>query len=113
MNMKKHDTGPPVRGQIVSSYNGQPVDLTNSTITFIMYRFSDDGTRVAVVDTDATIELPETEGFVRYDWSAGDTETIGNHQALFQVVYEGGVVKESYPNKGYIEIRIEDDLNDA
>jgi hypothetical protein len=113
MNMKKNDTGPPVRAQVLSSANGQPVDFTGAAVTFIMYRFSDDGTRVSVVDTTAIIESPATDGYLRYDWVDGDTDTIGNHQALFQVIYSGGTVKESYPTRGFMEIRIEDDLNDA
>jgi hypothetical protein len=112
MNMKKHDTGPPVRAHLLSAENGLPVDLEDSSATFIMYLFGDDGSRNEIVKTAAVIETPEADGYIRYDWVDGDTETVGNHKALFEIVYSSGV-KESYPSKGYIEIRIEDDLDDA
>jgi hypothetical protein len=111
-HMKKNDTGPPVRAQILSSNTGQPVDLTDATILFIMYYFEDDGARNEIVNSTAVIEDPPTDGYMRYDWQLGDTTITGNHKALFSVTFSY-LTQESYPKRGYIEIRIEDDLDDT
>ena len=110
--MKQYDTGEPVRIQIVRKSNGQAQDLTSATATFLMYQVEDDNTMTELVNSAATVESPETGGYITYTWSAGDTDTVGNHLALFEVELAGGV-KESYPRHGYIEIRIESDLNNT
>ena len=112
-HMKKHDTGEPVRVAIVNKSNDTAQDLTGATVLFLMYKVDDDtGLNTQVISSAATIESPETDGYITYEWQTGDTDEVGNFLALFEVTYASGVI-ESYPRHGYIEIRIEDDLNDT
>lgn len=105
--IKVHDTGPSVKGQVRKS-SGAPLPLTGASVRFLMY--SVDG--VALVDAPAFIELPTTEGIMRYDWQPDDTLVVGRHRALFELTLDGGA-KESYPNEGYMWITIEEDLNNV
>lgn len=106
--MKVHDTGPPVLSQIRRKSDGKPEDLTGASIRFLMH--AADGT--VLVDTPAGGQLPLKDGILRYDWVAGDTDTVGRHLALFEVVFPGGR-KESYPTEGYMWFTFDEDLNDT
>ena len=64
--MKQHDTGEPLRIQIVRKSNGQAQDLTSATATFLMYQVSDDNTMTELVNAGATVESPETDGYITY-----------------------------------------------
>ena len=110
--IKRNDTGPPIRAQIISDTDSNAVDLSGASVSFHMYQVNDDGTQTELVNAAAVIETPATDGYVRYDWSSGDTETLGTHLAEFEVTYSGGS-KETYPRSGYINIRIEADLDNA
>ena len=46
--IKQYDRGSPVRGALTSAEDGQPVDLTNATIKFLMMQINDDGTKVSI-----------------------------------------------------------------
>ena len=109
--MKRHDTGEPVRIKIISDNTGDPVDLSGAAARFMLYQTDDDGLQVELVNELATIELPATEGVLRYDWATGDTDITGQHRGSFEVVFAAGN-KETYPRKGYLEINIEPDLED-
>jgi len=53
-------------------------------------------------------------GYVRYDWSPGDTDVVGTHGAEFDLIFTAdNNRKETYPESGYIYIEIEEDLDDA
>jgi len=110
--MKRNDTGPLIKGKLVSK--GQAVNLTGVNVTFNMYRINDDGTTTQVVSSAATVETPATNGKFYYDWQAGDTLNVGNHLAEFQLVFTlDNNRKETYPNKGWIEVQIEPDLENV
>lgn len=109
--MKRHDTGEPIRVQITSQANGEPVDLTGVSGSFHMYQVNDDGSMTELVNAPASVESPTTEGIVRYDWQVGDTTVVGLHLAEFELIFQGSR-KESYPREGYIDVSIEPDLDD-
>ena len=111
--MKRYDTGEPVRAVILSSVDGRPVDLTGVGVLFCMYQVDDvTGALVELVKDSGGVEIPETDGVVRYNWKAGDTDVVGNHLASFELTYQSGE-KETYPRGGYMEIRIEEDLENS
>jgi hypothetical protein len=47
-------------------------------------------------------------GAVSYDWEASDTDTAGEFQFEFEVVWPSGV--ETIPREGYKTLLVEDDL---
>lgn len=112
--LKRHDTGEPVRIQVINKSNSQPQDLDNVTAKFIMYQINDDGTKTELVNSAATVETPTTDGYVRYDWSDGDTDEVGTHVAEFELIFTAdNNRKETYPRTGYIYVEIEEDLDNA
>jgi hypothetical protein len=99
---------------VVSSSNGNAVDLTDVDATFIMYDVDEDGTKSELVNAAATVETPATDGYVNYAWQAGDTTEIGTHLAAFELVFTAeGNRKETYPSSGWILIEIQPDLENA
>lgn len=112
--MKRHDTGPPVRGRIINKSNGQPEDMTGGSVLFLMYSIDPvTGELTEVVNAAGVVESPGADGRVRYDWSAGDTDVDpARYLALFEATTAAGR-KESYPTEGYMHINIEEDLNDG
>ncbi len=112
--MKRNDTGQPVRGSLTSKSTGLAVDLTNVSITFVMYLINDDGTTTEIVNASATVDTPASNGTWQYNWQVGDTEDVGTHLASFQLIFaDEGDRKETYPQSGWINIEIEPDLEDA
>lgn len=102
--IKQNDTSPALVGQLFNPDGSNP-DLTGATVKFIM-RSSSGG--AAKVDASATVVTAST-GRVKYTWSAGDTDTVGEYEGEFEVTFSGGAV-QTYPNKGYLKIEVTDDL---
>lgn len=101
-NIKQGDTGPALIYELL------PVttDLTGASVVFNMRTSS--GT--VVVDRQDALIITETGSpTVRYDWSAGETDIVGSHQAEFEVTYADGMV-ETFPNRNFISITVWDDI---
>lgn len=112
--LKKGDTEPPLRRQIIQASTGLPYDLTGASAKFIM-RESVGGT--VKINTAAIIESPPSSGVVRYDWQTGDTDTAGDFPSEFQITLASGAVitfppGEFEPGKSYIFVKITEDLGD-
>lgn len=101
--IKQNDTAPAIRATLKDASNND-VNLTGATVKFHMKTESG----VVVVDDTATVENANT-GSVSYSWSTGDTETYGPHMGEFQVTYSDSSI-ETFPNKGYIKIRIDREI---
>ena len=85
--------------------NDAVVDLTGAAVIFKMKG----RTSVTIkVDAAATID-DAVNGKVSYTWAAGDTDTAGDYHAEFEVTFTGGSVL-TFPNDGYLEIKILSDL---
>jgi len=106
--IKRNDTEPVIRAQVKSLSTADPISLSGASAIFLMY----DLEGVQVVNSPAGIESPATEGIVQYQWDAADTVTSGSFDAEFQITLGSGQ-KITAPNSGYIEIRIDEDLNDS
>jgi hypothetical protein len=100
MTFKTGDT-PPVRVQLTD--NGLPLNLTGASVVFLM---RDVGGGAADIEQPASIEGVPSEGQVRYDWVAGETDTPGEYEAAFRVTFASGKV-QTFPNDDYILIVIE------
>lgn len=102
--IKQNDTVPSIRATLKNG-SGNAVDLASTTIRFHMRAL---GGTSAKVDAAASIINANT-GIVQYDWDAADTDTVGSYQAEFEVTYSDSTV-ETFPNNGYILIKITDDI---
>jgi hypothetical protein len=102
--LKQNDTVPSLRAELQNG-SGAAVDLVNATVRFHMRAV---GSATATVDADASV-IGASTGIVQYDWLAEDTVTIGSYQAEFEVTYPDGTI-ETFPNDGYIRVKIIDDI---
>jgi uncharacterized protein YfaS (alpha-2-macroglobulin family) len=101
--IKQNDTSPVIQAKLRTSQN-RPVNLIGATIAFHMKH--ENGT--LKVNNPANI-VDDEEGIVKYEWQTGDTSKEGVYYAEFQVTYEDESV-ETFPNNGYIKIRIVKEL---
>lgn len=97
--IKRNDTSPAVVYAL--STDAGIVNLTGATVRFYMG---------SVVAADAAV-LDALGGIVSYEWLPSDTATVGFYNAEFEVIYSDGT-KETFPNEGYIAVRIDPDLGE-
>lgn len=79
--------------------NGNPVNLTGTTVRFHMTPVGG----AILINQSATVVSAAT-GQVRYTWTGTDTATAGNYLAEFEVTTGG--VQQTYPNDRYISVII-------
>ena len=79
------DRNPPITETITDS-NGDPVDLTGTTVTFSMRAVNSSTDKVA--NQSATIVTPAA-GTVRYSWAAADVDTAGTYLVRWRVTAAG------------------------
>jgi 5-hydroxyisourate hydrolase-like protein (transthyretin family) len=102
-NIKRNDTSPFLAG-VLKDADGNVKDLSGATVRFHMV----DKDETTIVDTAAVV-TNATAGRVKYEWVAADTATSGGFRGEFEVTYSDATI-ETYPNTGYIPIRIYEDL---
>ena len=102
--LKTGDTSPALSVTLKDA-DGNAVDLTGATVVFNMNNEDDE----QVIDRGACTILVAASGTVKYSWSAADTATAGYYTAEFEVTYSDTTV-ETFPNRGYLEVQITDDL---
>jgi hypothetical protein len=102
--LKQNDTSPSIQATLKDA-SGSAVDLSGATVKFHVK--SVDGT--LKVNQTATL-VDEDNGVVKYDWQAGDTDTVGTYYAEFQVSY-ADLTTETFPNNDNIVILIKSELN--
>jgi len=97
------DTLPAIEEQILQS-NGAPLDLTNATAVKFSLTRNDSNVETIVIDEAAAIIVPGdlTDGWVRYNWVAGDTDTVGEHFRRWVVLFSAARVScPNYLDRGY------------
>ncbi len=108
--IKQGDLLPAIVGTLKTA-DGVVVDLTGGAVRFLMR--AEPGA-AAVVNgactifdgTDPETGLPAKQ--VQYAWTTGNTDIAGNYQGEFELTVGGK--KWSFPNKGYLSIRVTDDI---
>lgn len=104
-HIKQGDTSPAIKVQL-SDENGTAIDITGyQEVSFHMA--DPDGSTVKVDDdTSGGVSVTDASaGKVKYEWSAGDTDTAGVYQAEWEVTYGDGTI-ETFPNSGYTRILV-------
>lgn len=103
-NIKQGDTRPSLEAQLLDEDN-DPRNLDNASVRFHM---EDVDTGSVVVDADGRI-INKDEARVVYEWQTGDTDDPGRYEAEFEVDYGGGDY-ETFPNNGYIDVYVEEEI---
>lgn len=99
--IKRGDTSPKL------IYTLSPlVNLTGASVVFNMRKT---GQANIVNRGVAAIVAPASAGVVSYAWTAPDTALAGTFIGEFEVTYADGTI-ETYPNSGYLNVMISDDL---
>jgi len=102
--IKQNDTSPAIQATVKDG-SGNAINVTGASVVFNMRTVS--GT--VKVDRGAGTVVDGAAGQVKYQWQVGDTDTTGVYEAEFEVTYADSTV-ETFPNKGYIKVKIEDDI---
>lgn len=102
--IKQNDTSPAIRTTLYDG-NNLPQDITgNNGVRFHMRAVGG----AVVIDEAATV-VDAGGGVVGYTFDASETATVGLYEAEFEVTYADNSV-ETFPNVGYIDITIVDDI---
>ena len=83
--LKQNDTSPALDA-ILTDANGDPVDVTDSTVRFHMMQI---GATTLKIDAVASV-IDGPTGHVRYALQNGDTDTPGSYKAEYQVTFPDG-----------------------
>lgn len=102
--IKEGDTSPELQATLKDA-EGSAIDLTGASARFHMRA---PGAAAAAVDAAATV-VTAASGIVKYTWIAGDTDVAGRYEAEFEITFGDGSI-ESFPNRGYIPVRISSDI---
>ena len=102
-NIKRGDTSPALRMALAP----ETLNLTGASVQFQMRPKRG----VTSIDEAADI-ITATPPVVEYAWGAGDTATAGEYEAEFRVTYADASV-ETFPNVGFIEVTINEDVPNA
>lgn len=104
-DIKQNDTLPLLIANLKNS-DGTAINLTSTTVLFKLININNDA---LIINTAATITSASL-GTVEYTWTANDTSVVGEFKGEFEITFSGGEV-QSVPTKGYINIRIHNDLD--
>jgi hypothetical protein len=107
--IKRGDTGPAIEFTL-RDQNGNRVDISGyQDINFYM-RDVEEGLLAVENNVSGGVGVADAErGNVYYEWESGDTDEIGNYHAELEVIYNDGT-RETFPNKGFIDIEVTEDL---
>lgn len=96
ITIKQGDTRHAIKATL-KDVNGNPVDLTGSTVKFFMANRQ----RETLIDKEAL----QHDGQVWAIFEDGETDTPGLMEAEFRVSYSDGRI-ETFPHDGYLQIKI-------
>lgn len=104
--LRQNDTASPITAVLLDD-DGEAVDLAGATVRFRMHPIEGGTAKVdAVATNEQTGEA--TKGHVSYSWQAANTDTYGLFLGAWPVTFAGGE-KQTFPNGGYILVRITQD----
>lgn len=106
--IKKGDRLPSIESVLLDA-KGAVVNLTDCTVKFLMSARNADGSPGANKVNAAATVVTATEGRVRYDWAAVDTDTAGEFICEWQVT-NAAAKAQTYPNPGHQRVTITADL---
>lgn len=99
-HIKQNDTSPALRAELKDA-DDNAVDVREASVEFHMRPV---GGTTAVVSAPGSV-IDGVNGIVEYSWVNGDTSTVGNYEAEFQVTFANSKI-ETFPNSRYIKVKI-------
>ncbi len=87
--------------------DGNPIDIIAADVTFVMRLIDADAPTVEAAAQNLQ-SAPGTEGMVRYDWQAGETDVAGGYDAEWRVEFSDGI--GTMPNNRNVSVAILDAL---
>jgi hypothetical protein len=105
--IKRWDRLPSIAATLTDAL-GAPVDISSSTVKFIMSPTPGGGTPII----SASAVIVNGAGQVRYDWLTADTDVSGSYVAEWEVTFPNGK-KQTFPSASYNTVLIFDDLDNA
>lgn len=104
--IKQGDRLPSLEATIKNESDGAVVDLTTALgVTFRMWKQRVSGGAYKV-NTAAVVVTPAS-GTVRYDWTAGDTNEVGDYLAEFVIAWPLSKT-QTVPTDGAFHVRVQD-----
>ena len=98
----------PVLSDTLTYSNGTAVNLTGSTVNFVMRSIT---APLPSVNAAATIVTPAS-GTVSYTFTTTDTAVAGRYQATWIVASPGYQVQQ-FPTDGYLDIAVQENITSA
>jgi hypothetical protein len=89
---------------VLQNEDGTTPNLVGSSVQFVM------GKKNKLIINSPAIITSETDGIVTYDFKKEDTLIDGNYMAEFVVTFATGE-QQTFPNRGYITVNIEQNLD--
>lgn len=104
--LRQNDTASAITSTLTDE-DGNPVDLAGATVKFRMIPVGGGTAKVdaAAVNDQNGDGSDGSKGDVSYAWLAADTDTAGLFLGSWVVTFAGGAV-QTYPNGGYVLIRV-------
>ncbi len=102
-NIKRGDTSPSLRMALAP----ETLNLTGASVQFQMRPRR----KTTSIDAAANV-ITASPPVVEYAWSPGETDLAGFYEAEFKVTYADGSI-ETFPNAGFIDVTINEDVPDA
>lgn len=96
--IKQGDTSP----SLLYNLSPAPSTLVGATVVFNMKQGS-----TVVINRASAVIVSASQ--LRYDWDAGDTDTVGSFLGEFEITYADGSVG-TWPNRGFIPINVYEDI---
>lgn len=103
-SIKQNDTSPSLQA-LLKDADRNPIDLVGASVMFHMKALG------GAIKVDAAMTIVDQDnGIVQYDWTTGDTNTVGTYNVEFEVTYSDGAI-ETFPNTGSIVVNVVRELN--
>lgn len=99
--IKSGDRLPAITGQLLDG-DGNPIDLTGATVSWVMRGVDDDELEV---DALGTIDVDPTTGRVAYFWAAADTDTVGTYIGEWRVTFSD-TRQQTFPPEGGVTVEV-------
>jgi len=107
--IKRGDTSPNI---VFELKNSNETNRNISGYNNIRFYMRDATTAEVIISEDISgnvIVEDSQRGYVEYDWSEGDTKKSGLYHSEVEVEFSNGSI-ETFPNNGFVEIEILEDI---
>ena len=105
--IKQNDLLPTLEA-ILQDIKGNPVDLGPAS-GIVFHLREENGSTLKIKDGVVVVDANPATGKVTYSWINTDTDTNGIFLGEFEVTW-AGAKKQTFPSRGYISVKVIDDL---